>query len=248
VCGERLGGLVCPKEFVVAGGRKIMKRNILLFTVLSVVVTTRAMPKTPSIVDLALQGIGTGPVEKLKGRIFSRPITVLGAEDHRRAISSLSSSIRNRRIQEGKLLRRVERITSPLLELHNQRNKVELFLYRDDYPRAMVWQGCILTISDSLADRLYDEELAGIVAHKLGHAYFTAEILEARKNKDEQAMRMVELKCDVLPEFGHITMFQSLRAQSCPKFLPPRIGSCRISDSYKVSTSELACALHLNAS
>jgi hypothetical protein len=138
------------------------------------------------------------PVEEMKGRIFSLPFTVFGASDFRRAIESLPKSIRESRITEGKLLRRVERLTSPVLDLHRRSNKVELFLYQYQFPRALVWKGRILVISDSLADSLYDGELVGIVAHEMGHAYFMDETVVAQKNGDDQTMRIVELKCDAV--------------------------------------------------
>jgi Zn-dependent protease with chaperone function len=174
-----------------------MKRNILFVIVLSLVLTTQAM-SAPDIVNLALHGLGGGAVDEMKDRILSLPFTVFGAEDRRNAISALPNSIREARITEGKLLRRVELITRPVLELHGQANKVEVFLYQDHLPRVLVWRGCILAISDSLAEPLYDGELAGIVAHELGHAYFTAETLAARKAGDDQTLRVVELKCDAV--------------------------------------------------
>jgi hypothetical protein len=62
----------------------------------------------------------------------------------------------------------------------------------------MVWRGCVLVISDALAAPLDDDELAGIVAHEMGHAYFMIEISNARKRGDRQAMKIVELKCDAV--------------------------------------------------
>lgn len=170
---------------------------VVLITILSLVLTPTTTAATGAV-DLALQGIGAGSVAEMKSRIFSRSFSVYGAEDHLRAIASLPQSRRESRITEGKLLRRVERIIMPVLELHHRSNGVELFLYHDQFPGAMVWMGCVLVISDALADPLYDDELAGIVAHEMAHAYFMVETTKARKRGDQQAMRIVELKCDAV--------------------------------------------------
>jgi hypothetical protein len=152
----------------------------------------------PGVVELALEGIGGGSVAEMKSRIFSFPFSVYGAEDFPTAIASLPQSSRGNKITQGTLLRRVERVIRPVLELHGRRDKIELFLYRDDFPSAMVWMGCVLVISDALANQLSDNELAGIVAHEMAHAYFMIETLRARKHRDGQAMRIIELKCDAV--------------------------------------------------
>jgi len=152
----------------------------------------------PNAVELALQSIGSGSAAEMKNRIFRLPISVCEAEDCPRAISSLPQVKRESRITEGQLLRRVERIIKPVIEFHNRSNRIELFLHHDDFPSASVWMGCVLFISDALANTLRDDELAGIVAHEMAHAYFMVEIRKARKNSDQLAMRVIELKCDAV--------------------------------------------------
>ena len=174
-----------------------MTRKLALITLLSLLLT-RTATAAPGVVDLALQDVGTGSVAEMKSRIFSLPFTVYDAKDYRPAIASLPQSIRESRISEGQLLRRVESIIRPVIELHHHTDKIELFLYRDEFARAMVWLGCVLVISDALADRLHDDELAGIVAHEMGHAYFMIETIKARKHGDHQAMKIVELECDAV--------------------------------------------------
>jgi len=58
--------------------------------------------------------------------------------------------------------------------------------------------GCVLVISDSLAAPLYNEELAGIVAHELAHLYFMDDMAAAQRTKDERRMKVIELKCDAV--------------------------------------------------
>ena len=145
-----------------------MSRKLALITVLSLLVT-HTTTAAPDIVDLALQSIGAGSVKEMKSRILGLPFSVCGAEDHRRAIASLSPLIRESRVSGGKLLRRVESIIRPVLKLHSRSDDIELFLYQDKIPQAMVRLGCVLVISDTLAAPLHDDELAGIVAHEMGH-------------------------------------------------------------------------------
>ena len=174
-----------------------MTRNILFVTVLSLVLTNSAMAAS-DIIDSALQGVGTGSVEEMKTRIFALPIAVLGPDHREKAIASLPEKVRGKRITEGKLLHRVERVINPLLVLHDRTQDLELFLYRGDTLRGMLWRGCVLVLSDSLARALEDEELAGLVAHELGHSYFMHESVAAHRAQDYGALRVVELKCDAV--------------------------------------------------
>ncbi len=175
-----------------------MSQNLLCGTVLSLFMTTSSAAAATDVVDLALKGIGTGSVAEMKSRIFSLPITVRGPEFRTGAVGELPESIRRNRIAEGKLLRRVERVIKPLLVLHDRTKDLELLLYRGDTLRGMLWRGCVLALSDSLARALEDEELAGIVAHELGHSYFMDEAVAAQKARDFRALRVVELKCDAV--------------------------------------------------
>ncbi len=173
-----------------------MSQNLLCGTVLSLFMTTSSAAAATDVVDLALKGIGTGSVAEMKSRIFSLPITVLGSEHRLRAIAALPDSVREHRITEGKLWQKVERVTKPVIELHNRTEKVEVFLYRGRFPRGALWMGCLLLLSDTLVTALNDAELAGIVGHELSHAYFMDERRAAEKTQDDRLMRVIELKCD----------------------------------------------------
>jgi predicted Zn-dependent protease len=115
-----------------------------------------------------------------------------------RAMAAIPNAIREERIGQGKLLQRVERVFRQMLKLHGRAGQVELFLFHDDVPKAMLWRECVLVISDGLADPLYDEELAGIISHELGHSYFVDEMAAAQQTRDARTMRLVELKCDAV--------------------------------------------------
>jgi len=147
-------------------------------------------------VELALAAIGAGSAEEMRNRLFSERIVVFDDAFRAQAVAALPASLRNHRITQGKLLRRIETIFNQVLQVCGRSGKLELFLYRDDLPSARLWRGCVVAISDGLAEPLYDDELAGILAHELGHSYFEDEMAEGRRTQGALAMRVVELKCD----------------------------------------------------
>jgi len=149
-------------------------------------------------IELALAAAGAGSVAEMRSRLFTNRITVFDDEFRAQAVAALPASLHKRRITQSKLLRRVETIFRQTLEAHGRSGKLDLFLFHDDVPSAMLWRGCVLALSDGLADPLYDGELAGVIAHELGHSYFEDEMAAAHRAKDARAMRVVELKCDAV--------------------------------------------------
>jgi hypothetical protein len=149
-------------------------------------------------IELALAAAGAGSAAEMKSRLFTNRITVLNEEFRAQAVAALPASLHKRRITQSKLLSRVETVFRQTLQLHGRGGKLDLFLFQDDIPSAMLWRGCVLVLSDGLADPLYDGELAGIIAHELGHSYFEDEMAAAHRAKDARAMRVVELKCDAV--------------------------------------------------
>src|SRR5262245_52179724 len=149
-------------------------------------------------IELALAAAGAGSAAEMKSRLFTHNITFFNEEFRARAVAALPASLHKRRITRSKLLSRVEAIFRQTLQSHGRGGKLDLFLFQDDVPSAMLWRGCVLVLSDGLADPLYDGELAGVIAHELGHSYFEDEMAEAQRAKDVRAMRVVELKCDAV--------------------------------------------------
>jgi hypothetical protein len=149
-------------------------------------------------IELALAAAGAGSAAEMKSRLFTHNITFFNEEFRARAVAALPASLHKRRITQSKLLSRIETIFQQTLELHGRSGNLDLFLFQDDVPSAMLWRGCVLVLSDGLADPLYDSELAGVIAHELGHSYFEDEMAEAQRAKDARAMRVVELKCDAV--------------------------------------------------
>ncbi len=147
-------------------------------------------------IELALAAVGAGSVDEIKSRLFTHDITFFNDEFRARALAALPASLHKRRITQSKLLGRVEKVFRQTLQVHGRSGKLDLFLFQDDVPSAMLWRGCVLVLSDGLADPLYDGELAGVIAHELGHSYFEDEMAAAQRAKDARAMRVVELKGD----------------------------------------------------
>jgi Zn-dependent protease with chaperone function len=177
------------------GGGQAMTRNILLVIATWLVLGASAVA-APDVVAAALNSIGHGTAAEIKTRIFSTPLTVLGAEFRARALEALPGQVRRQQITEGKLFNRVERVAKAVLQLFGREGEIEVVLFRERIPQATLWRGCVLLLSDGLADPLYDAELAGIIAHEVSHLYFMDEMMRARRVQDTTLMRVVELKCD----------------------------------------------------
>lgn len=158
--------------------------------------SVNAWPADQEEIEQALAALGSGSAEELKSRLFTHSITVWNAEFRAQAINALPTAIRDQRLTQSKLLRRVEPVFQQVLQLHGRSGKVELFVFQHDIPLAQLWRGCVLMISASLAETLYDGELAGLLAHELGHSYFEDEMAAAQRSQDARAMRLIELKCD----------------------------------------------------
>jgi hypothetical protein len=176
--------------------QKIFK-HFLCVASLSLTISSPATA-AQNAVEMALTNMGTASIAEMGKRVSSLPFTVRDAAYRREALAQLPPHIRQNRITEGKLLRRVENLIRPVLELHRRSDKIQLYLYQDKIPQGMLFRECVLVLSDSLAGTLKDDELIGIVGHELAHAYLMDEMAAARKRQDGRAMRAVELECDAV--------------------------------------------------
>ena len=179
--------------------RRLHSRQIVFIILLALSLASRVNGKSTDKdeIEQALKAIASGSAAEMKSRLFTHSITFWNEEFRAQAINSLPAAVRDQRLIEGKLLRRVETVFQQVLQLQGRSGKVELFIFQHDVPMApQLWRGCVLMISAGLAELLYEGELAGIIAHELGHSYFEDEMAAANRNQETSTMRLVELKCD----------------------------------------------------
>jgi Peptidase family M48 len=85
----------------------------------------------------------------------------------------------------------------PVLEYH-ERSTVEIKILRLGLAWAGMLEGAAVVVSEEAVDVLAAEELQAVVAHELGHEYFAAEYEAARKSKQYDLVKEVELRCDAI--------------------------------------------------
>ena len=176
-----------------------MKSRIFCSWIILLSLSFPVVAKDADEVEAALTAIDAGSAIEIKSRLCTGSITVFDDETRTQAIAALPAAICESRAKSDKLRQRVAAIYHQLLQLHGRTRtsqQPELFLFENEIPTAQIWRGCVLLISTGLTAPLYDGELAGILAHELSHAYFEDEMAAAQRQRDERAMRIVELKCD----------------------------------------------------
>lgn len=85
----------------------------------------------------------------------------------------------------------------PVLEYH-ERSTIEVNILRLGLAWAGMLEGAAVVVSEEAVDILTAEELQAVVAHELGHEYFAAEYEAARKSKQYDRVKEIELRCDAL--------------------------------------------------
>lgn len=83
-----------------------------------------------------------------------------------------------------------------VLRFHDRADMVEIKVINVNYAYVGFQARTVLLISEKAFDVLSEKELQAVVAHELGHEYFWEEIIEARRNKDFELMREIEMRCD----------------------------------------------------
>ncbi len=176
-----------------------MIRRSVLTLILSLgtaLVATAATPEQE--IDLALGAIGAGSAEVIRERLIVKGYHFTEPRFRQQAMADLPDQVRRQRITRGGAFRRAEKALQAVLELYDRAGTLEVVLYRSEMPQAMLYRGCVLVLSDSLAGSLLGAELTGIISHEVAHTYFMGEMTEAREAQDKQAMKIVELKCDAI--------------------------------------------------
>jgi hypothetical protein len=102
-------------------------------------------------------------------------------------------------INDPALLDELYQRTQRVLEFHHRAGIVEYLLFKNHDPVLMTKAGAFIAISNRALKVIRDDQaLCGIVAHELSHEYFAMQFLEARKTRDFQKLRIIELMCDAL--------------------------------------------------
>lgn len=83
-----------------------------------------------------------------------------------------------------------------VLEFHDRRHIVEIKIIDLRYAYVGFQARSVLLISDKALNLLSEKDLQAVVAHELAHEYFWQEFLDARRNKQFERMREIELRCD----------------------------------------------------
>lgn len=159
-------------------------------------ITNASSPKSET--GLALQyftqiGNGKGNLDE-----YLKSIRPVGVSAEQRA--RLVASIRKEDIVAPSPERQIKlNALRPVLEYH-ERAAVEVKILH--FPIPLAWagflEGAAVVVSEDALDLLTAEELQAVIAHELGHEYFAAEFESARKNKQWNKVKEVELRCDAI--------------------------------------------------
>lgn len=96
------------------------------------------------------------------------------------------------------LTARLLRVSEPVFRLHAVERQCAVVLLKSRLPTVFTWKLAFVSLTTRDLEILTDEELTALVAHEIGHLYFTDELSEARIAKDDRLARATELKCDLL--------------------------------------------------
>ncbi len=94
-----------------------MRTPILRTWIILLSLSLPPSPKYSDEIELALTAIGTGAAVELKARLITDRITVFNDEARAQAIAALPAAIRDHRVTQGKLLRRVEPLLGQVLQV-----------------------------------------------------------------------------------------------------------------------------------
>jgi hypothetical protein len=146
-----------------------------------------------SVAQQALQYFAT---EKGDLKDYLKSIRPAGVSADRRA--RLVASIKKEDIISPSAQRQAKLdALRPILAYHD-RAGIEVKILRLGLAWAGFLEGSAVVVSEEAVDLLTAEELQAVVAHELGHEYFSAEYEPARSSKQYDKVKEVELRCDAV--------------------------------------------------
>ena len=85
---------------------------------------------------------------------------------------------------------------APILNYHERESVIEIKVIAARELFIGLQGRAVLLISEKALHQMPVEELQAVIAHELGHEYFWGELMEARQQKQLEAIREIELRCD----------------------------------------------------
>lgn len=84
----------------------------------------------------------------------------------------------------------------PILRYHERDSAIEIRMISAREAFVRLQGRGVLLVSGPALHLLPAPELQAVVAHELGHEYFWVEFMQARRQKNHELMREIELRCD----------------------------------------------------
>ncbi len=84
----------------------------------------------------------------------------------------------------------------PILQFHDRAEAIDIKVINTREAVVGLQARAVLLISENVLRMLSTAELQAVVAHELGHEYFWNELMEARRQKNFDRTREIELRCD----------------------------------------------------
>lgn len=85
---------------------------------------------------------------------------------------------------------------APILQYHERAGVLDIQVIRTREAFVGLQGRAVLLLSENIFRVLSTAELQAVVAHELGHEYFWGELMLARRQKNYDRMREIELRCD----------------------------------------------------
>ena len=165
----------------------------------------------------------TSDLEKRVGKFKKHiPAPISDPKVRKLAFNKVDKEFGKARIQDIQLEKKLRLLISPVLELYDRENAYDLYIFKNRSPYIINQSGVMLVMTTGLLNELKSvDELLGLVAHEVGHDYFTEYskytehlFLYAKLNGKEtaliryfaQVLAILELQCDAFAAItiGHL--------------------------------------------
>lgn len=176
----------------------LMHAPLMLSLVLGTTVGSAARPRPTSLPPGSVEAKALAFFERIEDRSFDdylRRVRLPQVSSDFKA-KVLAHVVKSDEVKVSKGMKIKLAALAPILEYHERDTTIEIKVIgaRELYIRL---QGrAMLLISEKALALLSSEELQAVVAHELGHEYFWGELMDARRQKQHDVMREIEMLCD----------------------------------------------------